>query len=252
VVVTIIIPTYRERENIKVLIPKISSIIPQIKHQVEILVVDDNSPDQTAEAVRELQKVHKNLYLLSGKKEGLGAAYIRGMRYAMDHMKADAVVEMDADLSHKPEDLPRLIAEIDKGFDLVLGSRYVKGGKVPPDWSWLRRANSRWGNRFARYVAGIDGVKDCTAGFRVIKVSLLKKIDLDTLKVKGYSFQMRLLFEAFILGARIKEIPIEFMERKIGHTKIGPGDIVEFVWTAFQLRDRRLKLKGKFKKEVIV
>lgn len=215
-------------------------------------MVDDNSPDRTAEAVQELQKTYGNLYLASGKKEGLGAAYIRGMRQAMEKMKADVIVEMDADLSHKPEDLPRLLAEIDKGFDFVIGSRYVKGGRLPKDWSWLRRANSRWGNRLARYVAGIDGVKDCTAGYRAIRTSLLKKINLESLKVKGYSFQMKLLFEAFILGAMIKEIPIEFVERKIGHTKIGPGDIIEFVWMAFQLRDRRLKLKGKIKKEALI
>ncbi len=241
--VVVIIPTYREKENIQILIPQIENLLAQIDHQVEILVVDDNSPDKTGEVVRGLQKKYKNLFLLVGKKEGLGSAYIRGMRYAMEKLAAELVVEMDADLSHQPKDLPRLLTEIDHGYDLVIGSRYVKGGKLPEDWSYLRRANSRWGNRFARYVAGIDGVKDCTAGFRAIRVDLLRKINLDTLKVKGYSFQMRQLFEAFILGAKIKEIPIEFVERKVGHTKIGPGDIVEFIWTAFQLRQRRLKLK---------
>lgn len=216
----------------------------KISHETSILVVDDRSPDGTADAVREQMKIFDNIHLITGEKEGLGAAYIRGMRYSMEKLGADVVVEMDADLSHKPEDLPRLIAEIDEGYDLVIGSRYVSGGKLPPDWSLLRKANSRWGNRFARYVAGIDGVRDCTAGYRAIRTSLLKKINLNSLKVKGYSFQMKLLFEAFVEGAKIKEIPIEFVERKVGHTKIGPGDIIEFIWTAFKLRDRRLKLKS--------
>lgn len=241
--IVVINPTYRERENIQKLIPALEEQSKKIPHQVEILVVDDNSPDHTAGAVQDLMKQFPNVHLLSGKKEGLGAAYIRGMRYAMDELSADVVVEMDADLSHKPEDLPRLIVEIDKGADFVIGSRYVPGGKIPEDWSLLRRANSRWGNRFARYVAGIDDVADCTAGFRAIRTPLLKKIDLDKLHVKGYSFQMSLLFESFISGSKIVEIPIEFVERKVGHTKIGPGDILEFIWTAFKLRDRRLKLK---------
>lgn len=229
------------------MIPRIENQLPKIKHATDILVVDDDSPDGTAQAVTKLQEQFANLYLLTGPKKGLGAAYIRGMRYSMEKLKADVVVEMDADLSHKPEDLPRLIAEIDKGADLVIGSRYVKGGKVPQDWSFLRAANSRWGNRFARYIAGIDDVRDCTAGYRAIRTKLLRRIDLDTLRVKGYSFQMKLLFEAFVLGAKIKEIPIEFHERKIGHTKIGPWDIIEFIWTAFKLRDRRLRLGKRFR-----
>ncbi|MDP2671624.1 MAG: polyprenol monophosphomannose synthase [bacterium] len=242
--IVVIIPTYRERENIQKLIPLLAEQRNRINHDLQILVVDDNSPDGTAQAVGELIKTHKNLHLVSGEKQGLGAAYIRGMRYAMEKLEAEIVVEMDADLSHKPEDLPRLIAEIDSGADFVIGSRYVPGGKIPEGWSLLRKANSRWGNRFARYIAGIDDVADCTAGFRAIRVELLKKIDLTKLHVKGYSFQMSLLFEAFVGGGKIKEVPVEFVERKIGHTKIGPGDIIEFVWTAFKLRDRRLKLKG--------
>lgn len=241
--IVVIVPTYRERENIQKLVPLLENQLSKINHQVDILVVDDESPDGTADAVRELKKIYKNLHLISGEKEGLGAAYIRGMRFAMEKLSADVEVEMDADLSHKPEDLPRLLSEIDDGADFVIGSRYVKGGKIPENWSLLRRLNSRWGNRFARYIAGIDDVADCTAGFRAIRVDLLKKVNFEKLKVKGYSFQMKLLFEAFILGAKIKEIPVEFVERKIGHTKIGPYDILEFIWTAFKLRDRRLKLK---------
>lgn len=235
--VVVVLPTYKERENIIRLIPElVEQFGKKQKHKFEILVVDDESPDRTAQAVKELAKKLPNIHLLPGKKQGLGAAYIRAFKHAMKYFKPDVLVEMDADFSHQPQDLPMLLKEIEKGADFVIGSRYIPGGKVPKDWNFLRQLNSRWGNRFARYLAGIDNVRDCTSGFRAIKSKILRKIDLDKLKVRGYSFQMNLLYKAYINGAKVKEVPIDFQERTWGHTKLGPGDILEFIWNSAKLR----------------
>ncbi len=235
--VVIVLPTYKERENIIRLIPELfEQFKSSRKHEFEVLVVDDESPDRTAEAVKELAKKLPSIHLLTGKKQGLGAAYIRGFKHAMKKLNPSVLVEMDADFSHLPGDLPKLIEQIEKGADFVIGSRYVRGGKVPKDWNFLRKTNSRWGNRFARYLAGIDNVRDCTSGFRAIKKSVLEKINLDKLKVRGYSFQMNLLYKAYMGGAKIKEVPIDFQERTWGHTKLGLGDVVEFMWNSLKLR----------------
>ncbi|OGY21701.1 MAG: hypothetical protein A2126_02910 [Candidatus Woykebacteria bacterium GWB1_45_5] len=248
--IVVVLPTYKERENIWRLIPELFSQFKKFpRHHFQILVVDDNSPDGTGEEVRKASQLpgyRGKLHLLTGKKQGLGAAYIRGFKHALGKLKADVVVEMDADFSHRPDELPKLINQIDRGADFVIGSRYVKGGKVPKNWNFFRKANSRWGNRFARYIAGIDNVRDCTSGFRAIRRQVLEKIDLGELKVRGYSFQMNLLYKAFVLGAKIKEVPINFQERTWGHTKIGPTDIVEFMWNSLKLRlEQGLVMTGK-------
>jgi dolichol-phosphate mannosyltransferase len=207
-----------------------------LSHDMSILVVDDNSPDGTADAVREIQPNYGNLHLIEGRKAGLGAAYIRGMRHAMDQLGADVVFEMDSDFSHDPADVPRLIAEIDRGADFVIGSRYVKGGSIPREWGLLRKLNSRGGNFVARYVAGIYRVRDCTAGFRAIRTSVLSRIKFSNLRVKGYAFQVALLHAAAVQGARIVEIPVHFIDRKYGQSKLGLSDIIEFVFNAWWIR----------------
>ncbi len=237
--IVVIIPTYNERENILPLLEALQEQFVRIPHEMTVLVVDDSSPDGTADAVRAAQAAMPNLSLITGKKEGLGAAYIRGMRHALDALDADAVMEMDADLSHKPGDVPRLIAALDEGADLVIGSRYVPGGKIPADWGFLRRMNSRWGNIFARYIAGMRQVRDCTAGFRAIRSSLLRKIDLAALGVQGYAFQIALLHEALMNQARVREVPVEFVDRTRGETKLGLSDIAEFMLNAWWIRFER-------------
>ncbi len=237
--IVIILPTYNEKENIGLMLRALQEQFANIRHDMNILVVDDNSPDGTADIVRQEAARVSNIFLITGRKEGLGAAYIRGMKYAVGELRADAVMEMDSDFSHKPEDVPRLVAVIDKGADFVIGSRYVPGGKIPDDWSFLRRMNSRWGNVFARYVAGMYQVRDCTAGFRAIRSSIINKIDPDTLKVKGYAFQISLLHEAILNHAKVVEVPVVFVDRTRGETKLGLSDILEFMLNAWWIRFER-------------
>jgi dolichol-phosphate mannosyltransferase len=232
----IIIPTYNERENIEPLVEELQLQFERMTHEMHILVVDDSSPDGTADAVRVLQSRYANLHLIEGKNAGLGVAYIRGMHHAAECLGADVVFEMDADFSHKPEDVPRLMSEIDAGADFVVGSRYVKGGSVPKDWGLLRRFNSLGGNIVARYIAGITQVRDCTAGFRAIRTSILRRIDLNDLRVQGYAFQVALLHAAVVENARIKEVPVDFVNRKYGKSKLGLGDILEFVINVWWIR----------------
>ena len=244
--IVVILPTYNERENIVLMIRALQEQFRAIRHDMHILIVDDNSPDGTADAVRSEAPVWPNLHMITGTKQGLGAAYIRGMTYAINELKADAVMEMDADFSHKPADVPRLIASLDEGADFVIGSRYVPGGKIPDDWSFLRRMNSKWGNVFARYVAGMYKVRDCTAGFRAIRASVIRKIDLDELKVKGYAFQISLLYEAIVNHGKVTEVPVEFVDRTRGETKLGLSDIIEFMLNAWWIRFERSKTFLKF------
>jgi dolichol-phosphate mannosyltransferase len=234
--IVIIIPTYNESENIEPLIKFLQHVFIGIAHEMHVLVVDDNSPDGTGEIVERLRQKYSNVHLLSDEKAGLGAAYIRGMTFALTNLSADAVMEMDADFSHKPEDVPRLVEELEKGYDFVIGSRYVKGGSIPDNWGFIRRMNSRWGNIFARYVGGLSGVRDCTAGFRGIRSSLLSKIDLRGLNVRGYAFQMALLHRAVCESAKVAEVPVDFIDRTRGETKLGLKDIMEFMLHAWWIR----------------
>lgn len=243
--IVVIIPTYNERANIELLIQALEDQFTRINHHMAILVVDDNSPDGTGDCVRALMRTHANLSLLTGEKMGLGAAYIRGMQYALGELQAEAIMEMDADFSHQPEDVPRLIAALDAGGDFVIGSRYVKGGKIPDNWGRLRKALSRWGNICARYLAGLYRVRDCTAGFRAIRASLLRQIDFRNLTVQGYAFQIALLNQAMLHQAALREIPVEFIDRERGATKLGLADIIEFFmnvwWIRFQASRTFLK-----------
>jgi len=239
--VVIILPTYNERGNIAALVASLNAEFRRLQHDMHILVVDDNSPDGTADIVRAAMKDMSHLHLITGQKAGLGAAYIRGMRHALDEMSADVVFEMDADFSHDPADVPRLLAALEAGADFVIGSRHVKGGSIPAEWSLLRKLNSAGGNWVARYIAGLYGIRDCTAGFRAIRASILRQIDFSALRVKGYAFQVALLHQAVTLGAIVKEVPVHFVDRKQGQSKLGLADISEFVLNAWWIRMRALR-----------
>ena len=232
----VVVPTYNERLNIAALLTALQEQFQKMPHDMHILVVDDHSPDGTAQVVQELQAHYPNVHLLEGEKAGLGVAYIRGLRYAMQRLYAEVVFEMDADFSHKPEDVRRLMAEIDAGADFVIGSRYVPGGSIPETWGLLRKLNSRVGNFVVRYVTGMYLVRDCTAGFRAIRTSLLRRIPLENLRVQGYAFQVALLHAAVVERARIKEIPVDFTDRQQGESKLGLSDVIEFILNAWWIR----------------
>ena len=234
--VIIIVPTYNERDNIGVLIGALQDQFNRIAHELHILVVDDYSPDGTADVVRGLQANTEQLHLIQGEKSGLGAAYIRGMKHALKVLEADVVFEMDADFSHKPGDISRLLSGIESGADFVIGSRYIKGGSIPESWSLFRRLNSIGGNIAARYIAGIYRVRDCTAGFRAIRAALLKRIDLAGLRSQGYVFQVSLLHAALEQGADIREVPVDFIDREHGESKLRFCDICEFAKNVWWIR----------------
>jgi dolichol-phosphate mannosyltransferase len=242
----IILPTFNEFENIKAVISSLQEQFTLHQYDMHILVVDDNSPDGTAEEVRVLQKMYDNVHLLSGEKSGLGAAYIRGMRYALNDLQAEVVFEMDADFSHRSEDISRLLLEIEAGADFVIGSRYVKGGTIPKEWGLLRRLISMGGNMAARHIAGISQVRDCTAGFRAIRASLLRHIDINGLRAQGYAFQVALLHAAVREGGKIKEIPVDFIDRKHGKSKLGLSDVIEFAVNVWWIRLQSSKTFIKF------
>ncbi len=244
--VVIIVPTYNERGNIAALLASLQNEFSRLRHDMHVLVVDDNSPDRTAELVQEHMEIHSNVHLLMGEKAGLGAAYIRGMQHAVAELRADAVFEMDADFSHDPADVPRLLATLESSADFVIGSRHVPGGSIPDEWSLWRKLNSAGGNWVARYVAGLYGIRDCTAGFRAIRVSILRQIDFTALRVKGYAFQVALLHQAVTVGAVVKEVPVQFIDRKRGQSKLGLADITEFVLNAWWIRLRALRTFVRF------
>jgi len=233
--ICVITPTYNERENISRLIDALLGIFKSLKHEMHILVVDDNSPDGTGNIVRRYAKRHNNIHLLVGKKQGIGAAYIRGFKYAIG--KFDVIIMMDADLSHNPQKIPELIKEIQNGYNLVIGSRYIPNGSTP-DWGLSRKIISKCGNFFARIVGGLYKVHDCTTGFRAIKTNLLSQIDFRYLATRGYAFLTTLLYELYMCGAKIKEIPITFYDRKFGQTKLTKYDMVQFFLNSCRLRLR--------------
>lgn len=240
--VTIILPTYNEAENIEPFLTAVYQIIPEIgDFSINTLIVDDNSPDGTGEIVKRLQQENNGIYLLENKTRGLGNAYKAGFKYAIENLNPDILVEMDSDFSHSPEKLKELLPPTNEGYDFVIGSRYIKGGSIPKDWALIRKLNSKYGNIFARFIAGLMQVKDCTSGFRAIKVDFIKQIDLEHLKVNGYAFQMNILFECVKLGAKTYEIPIDFINRVKGQSKLSIKDVIEFMINSFDLFIRRFK-----------
>jgi dolichol-phosphate mannosyltransferase len=226
----VVVPTYNEKANIASILNGILSH----KH-IHVLVVDDSSPDGTAEIVRKHMKTSNRVQLLLGEKQGLGVAYKRGFEYAIAEMDADILIEMDADGSHDPKDIPRLLQPLlDGQADFVIGSRYVKGGSIT-GWSPIRYLTSWGGNLVARLIGGILSVRDCTAGFRAMRTEVALRVDWDNFASHGYSFQIRLLYQALNDGARVVEIPVVFRDRELGKSKLGIKDIIEFFFTAVEL-----------------
>lgn len=239
--IVVVIPTYNERQNITATIDGIEAVVNKIspKHQLEILVIDDNSPDGTAEAVKAKGREYGNVKLLPNQeKRGLGAAYIKAFKYAMVKLDADAVFEYDADGSHQPKYIPGMIRELDKGADAVVGSRYVPGGSMPDNWGLNRKLISYFGNFIARSVLWAWQHKDMTSGFRVTKAEYLKKVDLDNLLSKQFAYKIHLYYALHQLGAKIVEFPIDFIDRSRGKSKFPRNNILDSLRVVFTLRWR--------------
>lgn len=225
----IVVPTYNESENIQALVPAITAQ----KLGVDILVVDDNSPDGTGNIVRGLQASHPHLHLLSRPgKQGLGKAYIAGFRWALDQ-GYEAVVEMDADFSHRPEDLGPLLQTL-KNNDFAVGSRYVQGGRTV-NWGVMRKIISRGGGIYSRLILGFP-LNDWTGGFNAWKKEVLIGIDLNSVKSNGYSFQIELKYKALKKGFQGAESPIVFEDRRVGQSKMSLKIVLEAFYRVWLLR----------------
>lgn len=227
--IVVISPTYNEKENIEKMIPVLEEqVFPKVKnHDIKFLVADDGSPDGTADVVKQYMKKWVNIELLDGEKKGLGKAYARAMRYAMEKMHADAVIEFDADFQHDPHDIPRLISAMDEGYDYVIGSRYIPGGEIPAEWGIDRKIKSILGGMFARYMFLMFRIHDMTSGFKLTKTTYLSKVDLEHLYSFNYAYKLHILHDVVRLGAKVKEIPIVFYERTKGESKMDTNDITE-------------------------
>lgn len=226
----IIIPTYNERENIEKLVKEIFNL--KILG-LEILIIDDNSPDGTAEIIEQLKKEFNQLHLLKRPaKLGLGSAYKAGFDYALDQ-GADYLLEMDADFSHQPKYIPQILAELEN-YDLVIGSRYVRGGGVV-NWQLWRRFLSRLANLYVELFLKLN-VHDATAGFRGYRREILKKLDLSKIISNGYSFQIELVYLVTKAGFKIKEIPIIFPDRQRGLSKIASKEIFKAILLVLKLK----------------
>ena len=217
--VTVVIPTYNERDNLP-------HIVSAVTHQgYRLLVVDDSSPDGTGEVADRLAVSEPRMSVLHRRhKEGLGPAYAAGFDRALGE-GAEIVVEMDADFSHDPTDLPRLVRAIDEGADLAIGSRYVPGGSTP-DWPLVRRLISRGGNIYARLMLGLK-VRDATAGFRAFRSDALRRLPYQTARASGYAFQVEMAYRASLAGLKVVEVPISFRDRTRGTSKMGSGIVIE-------------------------
>jgi dolichol-phosphate mannosyltransferase len=235
----VIIPTYKERENIEAIVKSISSQ----KISFDILVIDDNSPDGTASIIKDLQKSFHNLFLIERQgKLGLGTAYIAGFKWALEK-GYDYIYEMDADFSHDPHDLLKLYTACsENGADLAIGSRYISGVNVV-NWPLSRVLMSYVASIYVRIITGMK-IMDTTAGFKCYKRAVLENINLDKIKSVGYGFQIEMKFKTWILGYKIVEVPIIFTDRKLGASKMSGGIFNEALWGVLRMKLRSLFTKN--------
>lgn len=235
----VIIPTYNEKENIEAMISKVFSL----DEAFEMLVIDDGSPDGTADIVRDRQKEFPDrLHLLErAGKQGLGTAYIAGFRWGIEH-GFDYICEMDCDFSHNPDDLVRLYRTAAEGYDVVVGSRYVQGVNVV-NWPMSRLLISYFASKYVRFVTGMP-LNDATAGFVCYSRRALQTIDLDDIRMKGYGFQIEMKYSAWKVGLRLKEESIIFVERRDGVSKMSGGIFREALFGVLALPFRKIRKRG--------
>jgi dolichol-phosphate mannosyltransferase len=228
--VWVVLPTYEEAANVERVVEQVRAKLPA---SAQVLIVDDNSPDGTGEIAARLAREHGGVHHLArARKEGLGPAYIAGFREALAG-GAGLIVEMDSDFSHEPAYLPRLLEAAERA-DLVIGSRYVPGGGVT-DWGALRRGISRGGSAYARVVLGV-GVRDLTGGFKCFRREVLEAIGLDSIRSRGYAFQVEMTYRALQRGFRVVEVPIVFRDRQAGSSKMSRSIVLEAIWRVPLLR----------------
>jgi len=228
----VIIPTYNEKENIENIIRAVFGL----EKAFHILVIEDGSPDGTASIVKELQKEFPDrLFMIERTgKLGLGTAYITGFKWAIEH-KYDYVFEMDADFSHNPNDLPRLYSACaDEGYDLSIGSRYVSGVNVV-NWPMGRVLMSYYASKYVRFITGVN-IHDTTAGFKCYRRRVLETINLDEIRFKGYAFQIEMKYTTYKCGFKIKEVPVIFINRELGTSKMSGGIFSEAMFGVMRLR----------------
>jgi dolichol-phosphate mannosyltransferase len=229
---TVCLPTYNERENLEAMLRALEP------HGVHVLVVDDNSPDGTGELADRLARELPFVSVLHrSRKEGLGPAYIAGFRRALAD-GAELVLELDCDFSHDPADVPRLVAAVEDGADVALGSRYVEGGSIE-NWGMVRRVVSAGGSWYARVLLGV-GIRDLTGGFKCYRRAVLERIDLDAIDSRGYAFQIETTYRALRAGFSVVEVPIRFADRTEGQSKMSRSIVVEAMWKVPGLRLRAL------------
>jgi dolichol-phosphate mannosyltransferase len=231
-----VLPTYEEALNVGDVLRRVRASVPS----VDVLVVDGASPDGTADVAERVAREVGQVDVLRRPRAGLGSAYRQGFAVGLDR-GYDALIEMDADLSHDPDALPTLLAPLDDAADLVIGSRYVPGGSIP-QWSRYRRALSRYGNRYASGVLGL-GVRDATSGYRAYRAEWVRRVDPSTVRAEGYGFQIEMVYRLAQLGARIVEVPIAFSDRVRGESKMSGRIVAEAVAlvTWWGVRDRVLR-----------
>lgn len=252
--VVIINPTYNEKGNIEKLITILEEeIFPNIKkYEMYILVADDNSPDGTADVVKNLMKKYKNLNLSQGKKQGLGAAYVRAMGYAIEKLDADIMFEMDADFFHDPKKIPEFLKKIDEGYDMVIGTRYSDGGSIPSNWGLHRKAFSITANFVIRTILMKFSIHDWTGGYRAIRKEVFLKEGGELIKYKGYTFQVAFLYKVIQDGFKVGEVPFHATDRILGRSKIAPLEyIVNLLTYVLTARVKEIIL-GKFGKFLVV
>ena len=225
----VIVPTFNEIENMKSLLP----VLMKLEESFDVLVVDDSSPDKTADFITEFSKSNSRVnLLLRGQKSGLGKAYIAGFKWGLER-KYDALVEMDADFSHRPEDLVKILGELERE-DVVIGSRYVPGGQTV-NWGLIRKLISRGGGIYSRMILGYP-VQDWTGGFNGWRAQVLKDIGLDSIQSNGYSFQIELKYKAQKSGYCVREVPIVFEDRRVGQSKMSLKIVLEAFYKVWLIR----------------
>ena len=239
--VVIIIPTYNEEQVIKNTITSVFQAVADIDTlNVEILIFDSNSTDDTQAIVTALQQKHEKLYMQTEPcKTGLGSAYLKAMHYAIDELKADIIIEFDADLSHQPAYIPVMLEAIQE-YDVVIGSRYIKGGSIPDNWGWHRKLLSVMGNLVSRVFLSTK-YKDFTSGFRATRVELLKKILPKKFISSNYAYKLELLWLLHKEKASILEYPIQFVDREKGQSKLPANSIIDSLYVLGKLRFNELK-----------